>query len=72
MMIVDSTKVRTLDDIKAYIERVYNYIKAIDPEMNLVVAIDSIKDIILDDHYNIKNNNESSDFIDIAVKNLKV
>lgn len=72
MMIVDSTKVRTLDEMKAYIERVYNYIKAIDPEKNLVVAIDSIKDIILDDHYNIKTTNEASDFVARAVKHWTV
>lgn len=72
MMIVDSTKVRTLDEMKAYIDRVYNYIKAIDPNKNLVVAIDSIKDIILDDHYNIKTTNEASDFIARAVKHWTV
>lgn len=72
MMIVDSTKVRTLDEMKAYIERVHNYIKAIDPNKNLVVAIDSIKDIILDDHYNIKTTNEASDFVARAVKHWTV
>lgn len=72
MMIVDSSKVRTLDQIKAYISRVYNYIKAIDPEMNLVVAIDSIKDIVLDSHYNIKTTNEASDFIAREVKHWTV
>ena len=72
LMIIDSTKVRTLDEIKEYIDRVYNYIKAIDPEMNLVVAIDSIKDIILDDHYNIKTTNEASDVIARAVKHWTV
>ena len=72
MMIVDSNKVKTLDEMKAYIERVINYVKAIDPEMNVVVAIDSIKDIILDDHYNIKTTNEASDFIARAVKHWTV
>lgn len=68
MMIVDSTKAKTLDEIKAYIDRVVNYVKAIDPEMNVVVAIDSVKDIILDAHYGIKTTNEASDFIARAVK----
>lgn len=72
MMIVDSNKVRTLDEIKAYIERVINYVKALDPEANVVVAIDSVKDIILDDHYNIKTTNEASDFIARAVKHWTV
>ena len=72
MMIVDSNKVKTLDEMKAYIERVINYVKALDPEMNVVVAIDSIKDIILDDHYNIKTTNEASDFIARAVKHWTV
>lgn len=72
LMIIDSTKVKTLDEMHAYIERVYNYIKAINPKMNLVVAIDSIKDIILDDHYNIKTTNEASDFIARAVKHWTV
>ena len=72
MMIVDSNKVKTLDEMKAYIERVINYVKALDPEMNVVVEIDSIKDIILDDHYNIKTTNEASDFIARAVKHWTV
>ena len=72
LMIVDSTKVKTLDEMRAYIERVDNYIKAIDPEMNLVVAIDSIKDIRLDDHYNIKTTNEASDFVAREVKQWTV
>ena len=72
MMIVDSNKVKTLDEMKAYIERVINYVKALDPEMNVVVAIDSIKDILLDDHYNIKTTNEASDFIARAVKHWTV
>lgn len=72
MMIVDSNKVKTLDEMKAYIERVINYVKALDPEMNVVIAIDSIKDIILDDHYNIKTTNEASDFIARAVKHWTV
>lgn len=72
MMIVDSNKVKTLDEMKAYIERVINYVKVLDPEMNVVVAIDSIKDILLDDHYNIKTTNEASDFIARAVKHWTV
>lgn len=72
LMIVDSSKARTLDEIKAYIMKVDNYIKAIDPEMKLVVAIDSIKDIRLDDHYNIKTTNEASDFIAREVKHWTV
>lgn len=72
MMIVDSNKVKTLDEMEAYIERVINYIKSLNPDMNLVVAIDSIKDIILDDHYKIKTTNEASDFIARAVKHWTV
>lgn len=72
MMIVDSTKVHTLDQMKETIERVYNYVKAIDPEMNLAVAIDSIKDIRLDDHYNIKTTNEASDYVAREVKKWTV
>lgn len=72
LMIVDSNKVKTLDEMEAYIEKVLNYVKAIDPEMNVCVAIDSIKDIILDDHYNIKTTNEASDFIARAVKHWTV
>lgn len=72
LMLVDSNKVKTLDEMKAYIDRVINYVKAIDPEMNVVVAIDSIKDIMLDDHYNIKTTNEASDFIARAVKHWTV
>lgn len=72
LMIIDSTKVRTLDEIKDYIDRVYNYVKALDPNKNIVIAIDSIKDIILDDHYNIKTTNEASDYVARAVKQWTV
>lgn len=72
MMIADSTKVRTLDEMEAYIERVYNYIKAIDPRYNLVIAIDSIKDIVLDDHYNKKTANDASDEVARRVKQWTV
>lgn len=72
LMIVDSTKVKTLDEIKEYIDRVYNYVKALDPNKNIVIAIDSIKDIRLDDHYNIKTTNEASDFVARAVKQWTV
>lgn len=72
MMIVDSEKVKTLDEMEAYIDRVINYIKTLNPDMNLIVAIDSIKDIILDDHYKIKTTNEASDFIARAVKHWTV
>lgn len=72
MMIVDSSKVRTLDEMKEYINKVVNYVKAMDEEMNVVVAIDSVKDIILDDHYGIKTTNEASDFIARAVKHWTV
>lgn len=72
LMIVDSEKVSTLDEMKAYIERVYNYIKAIDPNKNLVVAIDSIKDIRLDDHYGKRTANEASDEIAKLVKQWTV
>lgn len=72
MMIVDSTKVRTLNQMKAYIDKVYNYVKAIDPEMNIAIAIDSIKDIVLDDVYNIKTTNEASDYIAREVKHWTV
>lgn len=72
MMVVDSNKVKTLDEMKAYIERVINYVKALNPNMNIVVAIDSIKDIILDSHYGIRTTNEASDFIARAVKHWTV
>lgn len=70
LMLIDSNEVRTLKDIEECIDRVYNYIKAIDPEMNLAIAIDSIKDIALDD--NSKNKNEESDYIAKEVKHWTV
>lgn len=72
LMIVDSEKVSTIDEMREYIERVYNYIKAIDPNKNLVVAIDSIKDIRLDDHYNKRTANEASDEVAKIVKHWTV
>lgn len=70
LMIVDSNNVRTLKDIEEYIDRVYNYVKAIDPEMNIAIAIDSIKDISLGDSKKTKN--EESDDIAKEVKHWTV
>ncbi len=45
MMVVDNTDIKTWSDIKNTVQRVYNYVKSMDEEYNIVVALDSLADI---------------------------
>ena len=49
MVIFDSTEIKTYTQLYDTIKNVYMYVKAQDEEANIVVAIDSLKDIVLDD-----------------------
>lgn len=41
----DSTKIKSSTDLKNHMIKLQTYIKSIDPEMNIIVAIDAINDI---------------------------
>ena len=45
MMILDSQNIKSNIEIKQSIHQIYNYIKSIDEEANIVVAVDGLKDI---------------------------
>ena len=49
MVIFDSTEIKTFTQLYDTIKNVYMYVKAQDEEANIVIAIDSLKDITLDD-----------------------
>ena len=46
--IEDTTKIKNQTDLKKHIIKVQTFVKSIDPEMNIIIAIDSINDIKLD------------------------
>lgn len=49
MVIFDSTEIKTYTQLYDTIKNVYMYVKAQDEDANIVIAIDSLKDIVLDD-----------------------
>lgn len=74
LVIFDSLEVRTVDDIAEKCRQVYSYIKAIDPEMNLVIGIDSLKDIEIDEVYggNKLTANDKTDLVSKKIKDLSL
>lgn len=47
-LIEDSSKIKNSTDMLNHMKRVQTYVKTIDPEMNIVVAVDALNDINLD------------------------
>ena len=45
LMVLDSTEIKNSLDLKNSIYQIYNYVKSIDEEANIVVAVDGLKDI---------------------------
>lgn len=72
MMTLDSMDIKDIDQMYEYIKQVINYVKAIDPQMNVCVAIDSIKDIRLSDRFPKMTTNEKSDEVARIVKEWAV
>lgn len=70
--IEDSTRCTTLKQIEEFIDKAIQYVKAIDEEMNVVVAIDSINDVQLGEGYSAKSNNEKLDTVARVVKHWTV
>lgn len=68
----DSTRCTTLNQIENFIKNAIEYIKTIDEEMNLIVAIDSINDIQLDPEYKSNSNNDRIDIVSKTVKHWTV
>lgn len=70
--IEDSTRSTTLNQIEEFIKKAIEYVKSIDEEMNVIVAIDSINDILLGEGYSAKSNNEKLDVVSRVVKHWTV
>ena len=66
MMVLDSQEIKSDKDLKNSIYQIYNYIKAIDEEANIVVAVDGLKDINFTDLHLTENEK-----VDTASKFLK-
>lgn len=70
--IEDSTRSTTLKQIEDFIDKAIQYVKSIDEEMNVIVAIDSINDIQLGEGYSARSNNEKLDIVARVVKHWTV
>ena len=72
MMVLDSTDIKNIDEMYEYIKQVVNYVKAIDPDNNVVIAIDSIKDVKLSDRYPKMTSNERADEVARTIKEWSI
>lgn len=72
MMVLDSMDIKNIDEMYEYIKQVVNYVKAIDPENNVVVAIDSIKDVKLSDRFPKMTSNEKADEVARTIKEWSI
>ena len=70
MMIKDTTTVKTLDDICTLSRQVHSYVKAIDPDMNIMLIVDSLKDVHLGEGYGKLTVNEKIDIVSKGLKDL--
>jgi replicative DNA helicase len=48
MIVLDSQDIKTSTDLRDSIHQIYNYVKTMDEEANIVVAVDGLKDINFD------------------------
>lgn len=70
--IEDTSKIKNSTDLKEHIKMVQTYIKSIDPEMNVIVAIDAVNDIQLDPTIFGKNKDNKSEDVATYIKDLAV
>lgn len=70
MIIFDSKEIENIDDIYEKARQIQSYVKAIDPEMNIIICIDSLKDIQLDLTYGKLTVNEKIDVVSKKLKDL--
>lgn len=69
----DARKIKNSTDLREHMKKVQLYIKSIDPEMNIIVAIDAINDIQLDPaEYKTKSGNDEMKETAKFVKDLSV
>lgn len=46
--IEDANKIKNTTDLKEHIKNIRKYVKSIDPEMNVMIAVDALNDVFLD------------------------
>lgn len=68
--IEDTSKIKNQEDLRNHIIQIQTFIKSIDPEMNIIIAIDSINDIKL--NFNTNSDKQKSEFIATFVKDISV
>jgi replicative DNA helicase len=66
--IEDTTKIKNHNDLKKHIVKVQTFIKSIDPEMNIIIAIDSINDIKVEN----MQDKQKAEFVATFVKDIAV
>ena len=66
MIVLDSQDIKSDKDLRQSISQIYNYVKSLDEEMNIVVAVDGLKDINFTDMKLTENEK-----VDAASKFLK-
>ena len=72
MLIFDSQEIKTVSDMYDKIQQIHAYVKAIDPEMNIIIGIDSIKDVILEKEYMKLSVNERIDEASRRIKDWSI
>jgi replicative DNA helicase len=72
MMVLDATDLKDIDKMYEYIKQVQNYVKSIDPDANVVVGIDSLKDVALSERYGKMTTNDKADEVAKAIKGWSV
>lgn len=72
LKIEDSTRCTNLADIEDYIQKAIAYVKSIDENMNIMIALDSINDIGLPPGMKSNSNNDKLEIVSKTVKNWAV
>ena len=69
LVIFEAEEIETIEDIYEKTEQIYHYVKSIDSEMNIIVGIDSLKDIIIEGSSKMTAN-ERLDVVSKKIKDL--
>ena len=70
MMVLDSQDIKSDKDLRQSIYQIYNYVKSLDEEINIVVAVDGLKDINFTDM--ALSENEKVDMASRFLKDISV
>lgn len=65
-LLLDRSKVRNLEQLLDHARKVQTYVKTFDPENNIVIAIDSLADLVVEKKFN--SDKERIDYVSMKVK----